>query len=469
MSKMGNIALFMGLFTVMTIIWISSMIEVTILVSYHQPFTAGELMAFVTANQYETNDILGYCFRYVWPYWIICSLIYLFLCWWGWRSVHKKSRKGMWLVGLLLLVLIIPFFTPIFPHNLWGETLCMVTQLRYLKEHKNDNTGFTYRAIKTDTSKQKEIYVLSIGESLRYLNTSLNGEYERETMPKLSLQNNLYLYSNCYANATLTQHALPMLLCGVAPKHYREHYKRKTLAAAFNEVGYKTVLISHRAQLINNGYHDYLANDFDTIVYVEHDSLIVPIMRLCCETENKLFVVTHYLGNHMFYTNREDDDLIWRPDYNEDKNSTNDSIFLNAYDNSIRYIDKLLNHEIEVLKEQKGICCWLFVSDHGEYICSHVSGHGHTYHPTKEEYHIPLLVWINNEYHTNYYIKVQNMIKHKDKPICADHVFWSVLDMAGVKIRSSMIQDGMSIFGDTLLPYKRQLLLPDGKTIMNLN
>ena len=112
---------------------------------------------------------------------------------------------------------------------------------------------------------------------------------------------------------------------------------------------------------------------------------------------------------------------------------------------------------------------WFFVSDHGEYISPKVSGHGHTYHPTKEEYHVPLMVWYSDEYKEAYPEKVANLIKHKDEPVCADHVFWSVLDMANIRIDSTLQQDGLSVFEDTLLPHRRTLLLPDGKSIMTLD
>ena len=287
-------------------------------------------------------------------------------------------------------------------------------------------------------------------------------------MPLLAQQEHLCCYSDYYADATLTQHTLPLLLCGVEAEDFTEHYSRKTIAKAMSEAGYRTALISHKAQLMNNDYHNYLAADFDTIVMVAYDSLIAPTLEELCEKEERLFVVTHYLGNHMFYTNREEEDLIWRPDYNADRNVESDSLFLNAYDNSIRYTDKMLSREIEVLKKQDGLCGWLFVSDHGEYISERVSGHGHTYQPTKEEYHVPLMVWTSEQYRKTYPAKIENVLRHKDEPVCADHVFWSVLNMSGVRIDEELQQEGMSIFGDTLLPHTRNLLLPDGRSIMNL-
>jgi len=460
-----NKILFFGLWLLLTIVWLCSLIEITTLVSYRNPFTAGELFAWFTANVYETNDILRYCLRYVWPYWVACSLIYVGGCYVLWQAVSSAKRWAKAIACLAIVGLLLPFCAPFVPHNLLGEVICVVKQISILREHEDDNAAFSYHAARTDTTSQKEVYVLSVGESLRYSNISLNGEYQRETMPLLAHQEDLCLYSDYYATATLTQYALPMLLCGVDAEHFFSHYARKTLAAAFHEAGFRTVLISHRAQLMNNRYHNYLTRDFDTVLMVEHDSLIAPRLETLCNENHKLFVVTHYLGNHLFYTNRTDTDLIWRPDYNVDHGANSDSLFLNAYDNSIRYTDRMLNSEIDVLKSQDCMGAWLFVSDHGEYVGAKVSGHGYTYSPAIEECHVPLMVWTSKAYQAQHQDRVTNVVKHKDEPVSADYVFQSVLDMAGVSIAD---RTGKSVFATDLPTESRFLLLPDGRTIVQL-
>lgn len=447
----------------------ASLIEITTLVSYENWFTSGEMFAWVTANPYEVGDIADYCLRYVWPYWVLCLLLYLALgVLIGWLVVKRASLLTRMLSVGIVCLLLLPFILPV-RNSLLREIVCVIRQVHNIEKHQNDNICFKYDANRQDSLDAKEIYVLSLGESVRYSNISLNGVYQRITTPLLAEQSNLYLYSDYYANATLTQHALPMLLTDVACNNFVQHFNRKTIAAAFQEAGFTTALISHRAQLMNNGYHDYLAKDFDTLIFVKHDSLIAPELANLAKKNEKLFAVTHYLGNHMFYTNRTEDCLVWRPDYNADPKTKSDSLFLNAYDNSLLYTDRLLNKEIETLRQMHKAAAWFFVSDHGEYISPKVSGHGHTYHPTKEEYHVPLMVWYSDEYKEAYPEKVANLIKHKDEPVCADHVFWSVLDMANIRIDSTLQQDGLSVFEDTLLPHRRTLLLPDGKSIMTLD
>ena len=471
MKHQQHILNLMALFVfVLLLIWLCGLAETTMWVSYGNWMTAGEIFAFVTANKYESSDVLNYCLRYVWPYWIVCSLIYLgigVLVWW--LTVVKNTRSAHCTAIGIIVVLAAPFVLPGVTNSLAHEIVCVVRQVQNIDKYKNDNTDFVYHAFIAKESPVSEVFVLSLGESVRYKNLSLNGTYNRETTPLLGKQTDLVLYSDYYANATLTQHALPILLTDAQTDDFEQHFDRKTIAAAFSEAGFKTALVSHRAQLMNNGYHDYLAKDFDTLIFVKHDSLIAPELANLAKKNEKLFAVTHYLGNHMFYTNRTEDCLVWRPDYNADPKTKSDSLFLNAYDNSLRYTDRLLNKEIETLRQMHKAAAWLFVSDHGEYISPKVSGHGHTYHPTKEEYHVPLMVWYSDEYKEAYPEKVANLIKHKDEPVCADHVFWSVLDMADIRIDSTLHQDGLSVFDDTLLPHRRTLLLPDGRRVLTLD
>lgn len=467
MNKEQNIALLIISIFLMFFIWCCMLAEITMWISYGNTMTAGEILAFITANGYETGDIINYCLRYVWPYWLGCTL--LFVLGSAWICVVRKKNKKWRVSTIVALVLfLLPFVIPGQPWCLAREIVCVVQQIQHIRAHYADSENLIYNAKRVDSVENKEIYVLAIGESMRYNNLSLNNTYHRQTTPLLGQQNGLYLYSDCYANATLTQHAMPMLLTPTTSMSFAEHFDYKTIAAPYHEMGFYTMLISHRAQLMNNGYHNYLTHDFDSIIWVEHDSLIHSTLRQVMNMHPKLFVITHYLGNHMFYTNRTEDCLVWRPDYNADPNVQSDSLFFNAYDNSILYTDYLLNQEIETLRQFKGIATWFFISDHGEYIDHRVSGHGHTYHPTKDEYHVPLMVWYSDEYAAAYPSKVANMIKHKDEPVCGDHVFWSVLDMAGIEINSTLQQEGMSIFGDSLRPHQRTLLLPDGKTIMEL-
>ena len=179
----------MVLIIVMLIIaWLCSLVEVTTLVSYHHPFTAGELFAWVTANGYEVGDISSYCMRYVWPFWLLCTLVFVGF---GWGALYLLLCKGK--IGRILslgisFLCFLPFILLPIRMNLLRESSYVYQQIRTIERHQNDNMHFRYNAYRSDCIYYKEVYVLAIGESVRYKNFSLNGAYKRETAPLLKLQ-----------------------------------------------------------------------------------------------------------------------------------------------------------------------------------------------------------------------------------------------------------------------------------------
>ena len=170
---------------ILFLVWLCGMAETTMWVSYRNWMTAGEIFAFVTANKYESSDVLNYCLRYVWPYWVVCSLIYFGIGILVWRlSMKINSRTSRYAAIGIIVVMAAPFVLLGVTSSLLHEILCVVRQVNNIKNYQNDNADFEYHAYR-DSVDSNEVYVLSIGESVRYKNLSLNGSYTRNTMPLL--------------------------------------------------------------------------------------------------------------------------------------------------------------------------------------------------------------------------------------------------------------------------------------------
>lgn len=457
-----------------TLLWLLAIPELFMLAASYSYFTAGEMMAVMCANKSEF--LLLFKFLWLQPkiWWIATTLLFMLIIYAICHIQFNHKINGIVAGISALITCVILLISPIplkeiFPYNFLREQGCLICELHVLRHEQNANRDFYYNAHTNNHAVDKEVYVLAIGESLRYRNFGLNGSYSRQTTPLISQENNIVLYNNCYSSAVLTQHALPLLISTAVADNYDSHYKEGRIGKAFVEAGYKTYLISNDKQLSNDGVHTYLTSGFDSIIYISADSIASTYVATLSAESAKTFILIHYLGNHFFYGNRTEEYGKWQPDFNDNPLAESDSLFINAYDNSILYTDYILHEDIRELKRLNTPASFVFISDHGDYYDEKIAVHGHTYHPTKDEYHVPLMVWYSDEYAEAYPEKVANMIKHKDEPVCADHVFWSVLDMAGIRIDSTLQQDGMSIFGDTLLPHKRTLLLPDGKSVMELD
>lgn len=451
-----------------------TLLEVSTVFTYYDFIHAICFPAFIYSTSGEMGDMSYYIIHKTVKHEILPIITYLFafvvIC----VQTPKKREEFAYrwiLSGILSVVAIImsAFVCRAEQHSPYHVVREITTaiQLKMQREALLPlSNSFCYHAY-SDTTTQI-VCVLGIGESLNYEHCSLNGSYSRKTMPNLEIVDNLTLFSNYYANATYTQQALPLLLSRATPENFSSVYSERSILSAFSEAGFKTCVLSNKNQIMNNGVDNYLLCGADVVSFVDNDKdIIAALDSISQSTTRNVFVLLHFLGNHFFYSNYPKYYNVWTPNYTYSREIENDSLFINAYDNSILYADSLLSASIHCLKDKTSI--FMFVSDHGEYLDAHIGGHGLTCNPTKEEYHVPLMVWTSEKYREIYPTKAENVEKHKDEPVCADNVFWSVLDMAGVKVDEELQQDGMSIFGDTLLPHERNLLLPDGRSIMSLD
>ena len=453
-----------------------SMTEVLSVFTYYNYTNAVCIPALLYSNAAETNDMSAYIVRYALPHeilplilFVVCIILVILL-----RKNTDGIRKhaiicvSSFCVAVVVIISATSVCANHSPYHLMREIYVAIGQEKLRKTYLSHTDQFTYKA--KGLLHSKSTYALAIGESVNYSHTSLNYIYPRHTMPQLEAKR-IVLYSDYYSTATYTQQALPMLLTRATPENFVQNYKEMPIQTIFRELGYKTYIVANRSQILNNGVHDYLTKGADSVFFELNDGAVVEKFKEICKRDENAFVLLHFLGNHFFYSNYPECYNKWKPNYNHHPEIKSDSLFINAYDNSLLYTDSVVANCIKSLEavSSNKQSVFVFTSDHGEYLDAHVGGHGLSCNPTKDEYHVPLMVWYSDEYAAAHPDKVANMIKHKDEPICADHVFWSVLDMANIRIDSTLQQDGMSIFRDTLLPHRRTLLLPDGKSVMSLD
>ena len=460
-----------GRVILLTLIGSIVLIELVTTVIHGSYFNASEIVAFVAANPYESNDMGTFILQHI-PWHLTSYFALLFILIVGLILVPVECKKYVITSCVIIPIIIMThMFTPLnifdyAPYHLLEEMHTVMHENSVRKKMlSNDHKKISSTRVGDRT--ESEIYVLALGESLRYANLSMNNKYSRITTPKLSKISNLQLYSNYYSQAVFTTQSVPMILTRITPKNYLEHFIEPTISYFFQQNNFTTTLISHRAQLMNNGIHDYLTYGNDTIIMVEHDSLIVNALQKCITRKGKQFILLHFLGNHFFYENHPDEYYRYLPDYNLSPRMKNDSLFFNAYDNSVLYADYLLASCIHQLEQLHIKSTLVFVSDHGEYLAEQLCGHGFRNTPTEDEYHPPLMVWYSSEYESEKPNKIANLVKHKDDAISGDYIFWSLLDMSDIYLECEQ-KKGLSIFGDSLVQQDRTLLLPDGKTVIVL-
>ena len=359
------------------------------------------------------------------------------------------------------------------PYNVIYQTINAVKELNKRKMILRAN--LVDLGAQRDVVSNKEVYILAIGESLRYDNLSLNGVYPRSTTPKLERMDNLLLFHDYYSQACLTMYSVPQLITRATPEDYDLSFQERSIIEPFRECGFKTYTIVSSTNLL--AYEKYLSSGVDSLIIVSNvvdkgeiisgDKSMAAIVDSLITQHDKVFIMMQFYGNHSFFTNYEPEFDVYKPNINtctEDEKQLSDSLLINAYDNSILYTDYILESIINAINKKDVTSAMLFVSDHGEYITKDGAGHGGNCKPYKEEYHVPLIFWWSEAYDLQYPEKVEEATKNTYAKINGDNVFYSVCDMADIVIDSIYNEPTWSIFSSKFKEHTRFILMPDGKT-----
>lgn len=330
----------------------------------------------------------------------------------------------------------------------------------------------SFGAQRCEAPEHKEVYVLAIGESLRYSNLSLNGLYPRTTTPKLENRTNLVLFDDYYSQACLTIYSLPLLLTRATPTSYDLHYQERSIVEPFRECGFATYVVTIEWKLL--GIEPYLTYGVDSLIRIPcietgdsilyGDEAIVHVMDSLVAQHNKLFLILQFYGNHRSYSNYQPSFARYTPSWDGGEEGSYEEV-INAYDNTILYTDHILSSVIDVMNRPQTVSSLLFVSDHGELISEEGSGHGGSFAPIPDEYHVPMIWWYSPDYATTYPDKVAHGLAHRRSKINGDNVFYTLCDMAAITLDSAYAMPQWSIFSSTYTDHPRYVLLLDGESV----
>ncbi len=352
------------------------------------------------------------------------------------------------------------------PYNFFYQLNNVAIQLNHRRALRNSEHQ-SFDAVRDTVPTEREIYVLGIGESCRYANLSLNGKYTRETTPLLAQTPNLLLFDNYYSSACLTMFSVPQIVTRATPDNYELNFQERTVASPFAECGFKTYVIVHNSNLLS--YEKYLSRDADSLILVSADSVIPILVDSLSQLHPKTFFVVEFLGNHHSYYNYTEEFDRYHPNAHDENPPKSDSLYINAYDNSLLYTDYILHKLITAIDKPDTHSGFIFVSDHGENVTATGGGHGGDCSPIKTEYHVPLIVWNSETWIHNNPQKYAVRNSHKESPLNGDNIFYSVCDMAGITLfandsatERSQEQEARSIFSPAWCEHERLVLLPDG-------
>jgi glucan phosphoethanolaminetransferase (alkaline phosphatase superfamily) len=237
----------------------------------------------------------------------------------------------------------------------------------------------------------------------------------------------------------------------------------KSFVDAFKEAGFKTYWIANQSgsysfirRIAKNTDHSHIMTT-ELGTSSNYDSNLLPFLdEILMKNERKVLIVLHSSGSHFKYSDRYPKKFdIFQPNigglYSPSLISPrNKELFINAYDNSIVYTDYFLSKIIDKIDSVDCVSSFVYLSDHGENLYDtkdNVLFHARTV-ITKYDYHVPLFVWYSDEYNKIYKTKVENLNNNVKKPISARYIFYSMLDMAGIRFPEQIMQK--SFFSDKM-------------------
>jgi glucan phosphoethanolaminetransferase (alkaline phosphatase superfamily) len=123
-------------------------------------------------------------------------------------------------------------------------------------------------------------------------------------------------------------------------------------------------------------------------------------------------------------------------------------MLINAYDNSIRYTDRMLYDIIQQLDSTERPAVMLYVSDHGEDIYDdnrNLFLHASPW-PSYYQMHVPMFVWANEQYRAEYTQRIALLESRTNEPIQTDCIFPTILGLGGIS--TAYGQDSLSLTSD---------------------
>jgi glucan phosphoethanolaminetransferase (alkaline phosphatase superfamily) len=447
--------------------------EAFFIARYHHPTSAEIIATIVATTPRETREFLG-------P-----LLIPLLLCVAGgfalalvaaWSSYRAKlrwqHRSRAWIVTIMIAA---PLTTALVAAASAGGSLATrsntgITTLESLMgpvqqgypfgviqrvaEYRSEWTAmrsnaskldfFRFHAQRADALRQRQVYVLVIGESSRRDRWELFG-YDRRTNPELSGVRNLILLPHMLTSWPETISAVPLLLTRKPITSMSIAWKEPSIIRAMHEAGFDTYWISNQLPIgkFDSPVSTY-AYEADHVEWLNHatwtapgsydEDLIQPLRDALSDSHKDLFIVLHMMGSHGAYDYRYPPSFKrFAPTFSDRNSGEQSGIRIgNSYDNTILYTDHVLAQIISVLRQSNAVSALWFLSDHGETLPTttcNKAGHGVG---SRYDFQIPAFFWYSDAYKNSFSQRIANLKANANKRTLSADTFESLIDMAGV-------------------------------------
>lgn len=329
----------------------------------------------------------------------------------------------------------------LFPVNVCYNIVQAAGRTEDAKNYSATSASYAFGAYATDTVPS--IVVMVVGETSRADNWQLLG-YGRETNPLMSRRDGVVAYPMALSQSNTTHKSVPLMLSPLNAATYGDSiYNVKSVITAFNEAGYTTAWMSNQQR--NGALIDAFGTEADTTLFLHDDGnahydmeLISHVRRWVADNKGKpLLIVLHTYGSHFNYQERYPTEYKhFTPDNHLQADADNRDRLINAFDNTIRYADALLDSVAAVVEADSRPSAMLYVADHGEDIFD--DDRGRFLHasptPTWHQLHVPVVIWMSQAYRDLYPQRYVSAGNNSGRQVSSSiSAFHTLMELGGVE------------------------------------
>lgn len=430
-----------------------------------------ELLAFaMQTNPREAREAIAPFLLYF----VSFELLFVSLYFFSVRKIRQQEIKQSWIllfsgVAFCVLATIIFFSNKLYlksPRQIAKHDLILKYEYPFTlvsgvmeargflrKNSLRDAENFFFRAVRMDTLRSRQVYVLIIGESSRYDRWQVNG-YDRETSPRLSNLSDLLSFKSAVSGGHYTWVSVPQIITRATPDNYDLQYKEKSILGVFQEAGFKTYWLSNQSDqdifwsgsiILHARTADFYSFsptwspnlEFENI----YDGRLLPVLDSVLRADpNDLFVVLHTMGNHWQYNCRYPPEFdVFQPSQyvgtNNPTHAVNREAIENSYDNSILYADYFVHSVIQMVNKSADVSAVIYVSDHGEDLFDAYDDHpDFHFRPSAATLRVPLFIWTSELYKNVFSAKRKHLVDNLSQKIGTENIFYTVTDIANITI-----------------------------------
>ncbi len=291
------------------------------------------------------------------------------------------------------------------------------------------------------------VLVMVLGETARSANWGLSG-YTRQTTPELAAASDLVNFASVTSCGTNTETSVPCIFSPWGRREYDEARIRgsESLLDVVARAGFRVVWVDNQSgckgvcagvEVVRPDpvTHPALCHDGECLDGVLAESL----QKIVAETPGNLLVVLHQMGNHgpAYFKRYPADAAAWGPACatSDLAHCSRDEI-VNAYDNALRYTDRVLADTLAFLRGLKTHdAAFLYVSDHGESLGENgLYLHGIPYAIAPEnQTRVPMAAWFSPGFTRATGLDLACIGRQSAVPASHDNIFHSLLGLLDLK------------------------------------